>query len=157
MSTTRTSLTRLNRLSVLRNKDGIEVSIPNIIVAIIISLVVIASVVAGVVFLIPFAQNSSAKGDLQTVQSAEQIYYAQAAPPVYGGTAQLVEKKALVASPTKKVAINVSADGQSYCAGIVSAAKGYYWVSSGNTEVQDTVPDAAACPTKAQIDAGSLK
>lgn len=140
-----------------RRKDGIEVSIPNIIVAITISLIVILAVVAGVVFLIPFAQDSTAKGEVQTIQSAQQIYYAQAAPPRYGTIPELVQKKAVIASPSKKVAVTIAADGQTFCVGVRSDTGKHYWGFSGSSEPTDTAPAGVACPTVAQIDAGSLK
>lgn len=149
--------------NVLTGKDGIEVSIPNIIVAIVVSLVVIASVVAGVVFIVPWAQDSSAKGDIQTVQSAQQIYFARVAPTSYGTAAQLVTSKAILASD-KNVAIK--ANNNDYCIGTVSATKTYYWLTSGTTTIVSGtsastlavgggIPtiNGLACPTVAQIDA----
>ncbi|QNE48674.1 hypothetical protein F1C58_16585 (plasmid) [Glaciihabitans sp. INWT7] len=150
---------RLSAKSVLSNKDGLEVSIPNIIVAIVVSLVVIGAVVAGIVFVVPFAQDSTARSDLQTVQSAEQVYYAQAAPPTYGSGAELVAKGSILKSDKK---IKIVAQGDLYCAGVLSAAGHYYWVFSKTTTVQDTLPTAnpdtgagMTCPTEPQIAASS--
>lgn len=145
---------RSTAASVLRNRDGIEVSIPNIIVAIVVSLVVIASVVAGVVFLIPFAQNSSAQSNLQTVQAAQQVYFAQAAPPVYGTGAELVAKKALLSSD-KKVAIGLSPTKEQYCAGALSDTGNVYYLTSESTTVVTAIP-AAFCPSIAAITASEL-
>lgn len=148
--------------NVLTGKDGIEVSIPNIIVAIVVSLVVIASVVAGVVFIVPWAQNSAAQGDLQTVQSAQQVYYAQAAPPVYGTAAQLVASKAILASSKNVVIV---AGGDNYCAATASATGIVYYLTSATTTVTTAVPaplgtsPVVTCPTNAAVKAftGGIK
>jgi hypothetical protein len=143
--------------NVLTGKDGIEVSIPNIIVAIVVSLVVIASVVAGVVFIIPWAQDASAQGDIQTVQAAEQIYYAQQAPAAYGTASDLVTTKAILASD-KDVAIKANAN--EYCVATKSAHGNYYWLTSATTtiyggpgKITPPVVGALTCPTVAQIGA----
>ena len=136
--------------SVLTNKDGIEVSIPNIIVAIVVSLVVIASVVAGIVFIVPFAQNSQAQGDLQTVQSAEQLYYAQAAPPSFGTGAQLTAAKSVLKS-NKPIGITVT--GGEYCAASLSATGKVYYATSLSSVITDTRPTTPACPALTAINA----
>jgi type II secretory pathway pseudopilin PulG len=142
--------------NVLTGKDGIEVSIPNIIVAIVVSLVVIASVVAGVVFIVPWAQNSAAQGDIQTVQSAQQLYYSQQAPPTYGSAKALVDAQALLSS---EKAIAIKANRTSYCVGTVSGDDKYYWITSATTTITSTYSATAVggtggvvCPTIAQID-----
>jgi type II secretory pathway pseudopilin PulG len=133
--------------STLRKDDGIEVSIPNIIVAIVVSLVVIGSVIAGIVFVVPFAQNSTAQSDLQTVQSAQQVYYSQTAPPAYGTGTQLVTKGSILKSDNK---IIVLASGDSWCGGILSDAGQYFWLYGGTTIIQSTYPSSAqagmVCP-----------
>ena len=149
--------------NVLTGKDGIEVSIPNIIVAIVVSLVVIASVVAGVVFIVPWAQDSAAQGDIQTVQSAQQVYYAQTAPPSYGSAPQMVASKAILAAPGKKVTITLDdAPSDTYCVGALSATGRAYWLTSATTTVTSTYsatpvggPSGAVCPTAATIGASA--
>jgi hypothetical protein len=143
---------------VLAKRDGIEVSIPNIIVAIVVSLVVIAAVVAGVVFVIPFSQNASAQGDAQTVQSSEQLYYAQASPAVFGTGKQMVDSKAVLEN-SKNVSVVVSSDGSGYCVGSHSATGNTYYVVNTSTDIKTVLNGgaltaaltAAGCLTPAQV------
>jgi type II secretory pathway pseudopilin PulG len=142
--------------STLRKDDGIEVSIPNIIVAIVVSLVVIGSVIAGIVFVVPFAQDSTAKSDLQTVQSAQQVYYSQTAPPAYGTAAQLVAKGSILKSGAQ---VAIVAAGDKWCAGVRSDAGHNFWLYAGTTEVQSTIPTPTeagiTCPSVATIAAST--
>lgn len=156
-------------LPVLRNKDGIEVSLPSLIITVGLSIVIVGSVVLGGIFAIPFTQNAAAKGDLTTVASSEAVYYGNSASgtPSYGTAALLVSTKAIVASQ-KPVAIKVPAAGtvgyDRYCIGTKSQTGTYFWMVSGSSTVfqGNTAPDfsadtaaglaAFACPTTAQLD-----
>ena len=154
------SVPRMSIMNVLRGRAGIEVSVTNIIVAIGVSLAVMIGVAASVIYVLPWAQNSQAQSDLSSIQSAETTYFSQKAPVAYGTVAELVAEKALLKSE-KRVAITVSANKQAYCAGTVSGAGKYYYITHESTDPTDTVPAAGVigvtCPTPAQIDAGRIR
>jgi type II secretory pathway pseudopilin PulG len=134
-----------SRRRVLTSNDGIEVSIPNIIVAITISIAVIASVVLGVIWVVPWAQDNAAKGQLQTIQSAEQLLFADA--NTYGDKTTLTtpvgNKQYLLDSDSHYV---VTGDKTSYCAGIYSDSGNVFWVSSKSAKVTTTPPAGVTCP-----------
>jgi len=145
--------------SVFRGKDGIEVSIPNIIVAVAVSIALIAGTILGVVWIVPWSQDNNAKSELGTVQSGEQLYYAQ--QNNYGTLAQLTSNgtdsngnstNSTLIAGKNKLNIAVSADGSGYCAYIKSDHNTPYWVTEGSTDVQASKPtDAggAVCPISA--------
>lgn len=141
----------------LRSKDGIEVSIPNIIVAVAVSIALIAGTILGVVWIVPWSQDNNAKSELGTVQSAEQLYYAQ--QNTYGTLDQLTAagtdsngnstNSTLIAGSSK---LNIAASANGYCAFIKSDHQTPFWVTEGSTKVQTSVPTDAGgvtCPTSA--------
>lgn len=142
----------------LRRKDGIELSIPNIIVAVSISIAIIAAVVVSVVWIVPWTQDNNAQSQLSTVQSAEQLYYAQ--NNAFGTLTQLTtsgtaangdKTNSTLVSGKGKIVINVSSGGDGYCAVIKSDHGGNgFWVTEGSTDVKSskpTDPAGATCPT----------
>ncbi|WIE80830.1 hypothetical protein [Curtobacterium sp. MCSS17_016] len=139
--------------STLRSRDGIEVSIPNIIVAVAVSIALIAGTILGVVWIVPWTQDQAAKSQLGTVQSAEQLYYAQNND--YGTLAELTSKTAssnsTLVGGKDKLAVNATADG--YCVYIKSDHGTSFWATEASTKVQTTNPGTSAggatCPTTA--------
>ncbi|KQO98706.1 hypothetical protein [Leifsonia sp. Leaf264] len=153
------------RKTVLSKKDGIEVSIPNIIVAVTISLAIIASVILGVIVLVPWAQQGAATSDLSTVQTAEQLYASKAGAGAYGDGATLVSAKSILDSK-KPIVIRQGTDTTTvvgvstpvWCAGIKSADGKYFWATSASSDVTDGKTAVAptivgvTCPAKTALD-----
>jgi type II secretory pathway pseudopilin PulG len=137
--------------STLRSRDGIEVSIPNIIVAVAVSIALIAGTILGVVWIVPWTQDQSAKSQLGTVQSAEQLYYAQ--NNAYGTLTQLTTKGAgtnsTLVGGKDKMAVNANGDG--YCVYIKSDHGTEFWATEASTKVLTDNPRTSAggatCPT----------
>lgn len=150
---------------VLKSDDGIEVSIPNIIVAVTISLAIIAAVILGVITLVPWAQEGAAKSDLATIQTAQQVYSskedvnksgvtaydeaiaagktpAQATPLIgtYGGAGNFGTGAQLLSSKSildakKSIVVGVNTTKDAWCAGTKSANGKTFFAFSGTTEV----------------------
>ncbi|AYG03421.1 hypothetical protein [Gryllotalpicola protaetiae] len=150
-------------LGVLRSAAGIEVSIPQIIVAVSVSIAVIGAVVLGVVWIVPWAEDNSAKSEASTIQSAEQLFHANS--NAFGSRDALSSNtstpdgtafKALSDNPAEHFAIATSDDG--YCLGIESRTGRFFWSSSeSQTITQSAIAPAAsgtapACPSPAVID-----
>jgi type II secretory pathway pseudopilin PulG len=139
--------------STLRSRDGIEVSIPNIIVAVAVSIALIAGTILGVVWIVPWTQDQNAKSQLGTAQSAEQLYYAQ--NNTYGSLAQLTSKtsssNSTLVGGKDKMAINASTDG--YCVYIKSDHGTEFWATEASTKIVTSNPGTSAggasCPTSA--------
>lgn len=150
-----------SRLGVLRKEDGagITLSASEATFMLGVSIAVILGVIAGLIWLLPWGQDIAAKNDLQTVHSAEQVYFASAgtSSPRYGSGAELISEKALLASD-KKVA--VVANGDTFCIGTASASGQVFWMTSSSTEAFTTRPPAVNgktpgvttnCPTEADV------
>lgn len=134
------------RVGVFLSNDGIEVSIPNIIVAVSVSIALIAAVIIGVIWIVPWTQDQNAKSQLSTVQSAEQLYYAQNS--VYGTITQLQDnstgKASLLAGNSTFFMNVVTTSPGSYCVGIKSSTGAKFYADSNSTNITSTQP--AACP-----------
>ncbi len=137
--------------STLRDRAGIEVSIPNIIVAVAVSIALIAGTILGVVWIVPWTQDQNAKSQLGTVQSAEQLYYAQ--NNKYGSLSDLTSKSASSNSTLVGGKDNMKVTGvtDGYCAWIKSDHGTSFWVTEASTEIKTSNPGTSAggasCPS----------
>ncbi|MFE6966779.1 hypothetical protein ACFVAJ_16845 [Agromyces sp. NPDC057679] len=145
-----------DRLTILRRRDGIEVSIPNIIVAISISVAVLLAAAVGAITVIPMANDATAQGTVSAVKTAQEIYIAKNRAG-YATGAQLIAEK-FVQKNGSNVAITQSGTGAAaiFCVGVLSDSGKTWWGVSGATNIVDTIPAApAGCPTAAQVAAAT--
>ncbi|GAA4188808.1 hypothetical protein GCM10022288_15630 [Gryllotalpicola kribbensis] len=140
------------RRATLFDDAGIEVSIPNIIVAVSVSIAVIAAVVLGIVWIVPWSEDNNARSEASTIQQAEQLYFANMnsftdraglTSAATSGIDPTLKLKALADSSSENYAIAASSSG--YCLGIKSRTGKLFWATS---ETQ-TITQAAVAPAYA--------
>jgi len=136
--------------AVLTNKRGLSASLPEVLGAIGISLAVLATVGLGIGAAVNFGNDSSAKGALESVKSAQLLY--QAEKGTFGTLEQLTagDTPALTGAGSVKV----SATATNYCAVVKSTSMSAptFWITAKSGKLLTTAPTAAqlgdvTCPT----------
>lgn len=133
--------------SVFRDRDGIEVSIPNIIVAVSVSIAIIAAVIIGVVWVVPWAEDNNAQSALSTIQNAEQLYFAQ--NNIYGTPEQLVSSGSNQVLLKGNTAFNITASKLGYCAVVADTSTGNdFYADSASAVISSSAPtdSPVTCP-----------
>ncbi len=142
------------RFAILKRRDGIEVSIPNIIVAISISVAVLLAAAVGAMAVIPMANDATAKSTIGSVKTAQEIFLASGADPDNDGLSeyatgpQLVAAKYVQKNASAKVTITATGSGATaaFCVAVLSDTGTIWYGVSGDTEIKS---GAAAAVTAA--------
>lgn len=136
--------------SVLSNKLGLSASLPEVLGAVGVSVGILAAAAFGVGAAINFGMDSSAKGAIDSVKSAQVLYQSKNA--TFGTVEQLTagDTPPLTDKP-ESLKITVSATN--YCGVIKSTSMmgTSYWITAKSGKVLDKAPTAAeagvTCPT----------
>lgn len=144
-------------LTVLKEKRGLSASLPEVLGAVGIGILLLGLVGFGIGAGINFAQDSGAKGALESVKSAQLLH--QSKTNAFGSLEELTTADgtgaAALSVKPDNVTITVSADKRNYCALVVSGSMGHtpFWVTAKTGKIVDKEPTAAeagvACPKPA--------
>lgn len=143
--------------AILKEKRGLSASLPEVLGAVAISIGVLALVGFGIGAGVNYANDSGAKGSLESVKSAQILH--QSKTGGFGTIAELTDSTAgatpALTSKPDNVAVSVSTDKRNYCALVESKSMSHtkFWLTSSSGKVLDAaptgLPTGLTCPTAA--------
>ncbi|WP_159599187.1 hypothetical protein [Agromyces humi] len=134
------------------DRSGLEVSIPNIIVAIAISVAVLLAAVFGAVTVIPYTQDATTQSTLDAFADAEQISISK--DGVFQDHQGLINAGYLQHSGNR---IAATFDNDEFCAAMASPSGAIFWTKDDQPVpfLSATQPEAN-CPTTADVSAATV-
>lgn len=142
-------------LAVLKDKKGLSASLPEVLGAVGIGILLLGLVGFGIGAGISFAQDSGAKGTLESVKSAQLLHQTKTEKFTADVKSFTDTNPPALSGDVSNLKMTVSADGRNFCAGIESTSMAHtkFWINSktGKITEGDTPPTATvagvACPT----------